>query len=153
MNNRNQSDCPTHLRPNLIEKFFELPPSKRDDVWEKLQRRETFTKGQIPPYRVEFDALTQTGPFKTGELNIHHGPLLSVHGEIGEISETYRDLKYFYGSYIISFRLVRPTRLEFFKEENGIRLKIHSYINPLFQPIWKLGNDIFWKFFGISFLW
>ena len=137
---------------NEINKFFPCGHQKKEAVFNNLQKRETFVKGQIPPYKVEFDSELQTGTFKEGELNIHHGPLLSVHGIIGEISDTYRDLKYFYGSYILSFRLIRPVRLEFFKEEEGIRLKITCLVKPWFIRPWELLNKIFWKFFGISFL-
>ena len=147
-----QSQCPTHMIENTIEKFFSLPEQKAQQVWRRLQLRETFTQGQIPPYRVEFDADSQSGPFNSGELNIHHGPLLSVHGRIGEITENYRDLTYFYGSYVISFRWIRPVRLEFFREPGGIRLKIKSYISPKIKFFWQTGNSIFWRFFGISFL-
>lgn len=147
-----QSACPSFMVEHLVEKSFKLSEQKKQKVWNLLQKRETFTKGQIPPYRVEFDAPSQEGPFKTGELNIHHGPFLSVHGEIGEIGDSYRDLKYFYGSYVLSFRLIRPTRLEFFKHQDSISLKIHSYVHPWVRSIWSLGNNIFWKFFGISFL-
>lgn len=149
---KNQSDCPKYMRTHIFERSFKLKESKKDYVWSKLQKRETFTRGQIPPYRVEFDSNEQSGDFEEGELNIHHGPFLSVHGHIGKISEDYRDLSYLYGSYVISFRLVRPTRLEFFKKEDGIHLKISSYVHPKFIWFWEKGNHFFWKFFGISFL-
>jgi len=135
-----------------INKFFPCTTEQIDTVFENLQKRETFVKGQLPPYKVEFDAPIQSGTFEEGELNIHHGPLLSVHGVIGEISEKYRDLRYFYGSYILSFRLVRPLRLEFFKENEGIRLKVTCLVKPWFIKPWEILNNIFWKFFGISFL-
>ena len=149
----NQSKCPRNFQVHVYERQFAIKDKqKREKVWNSLQRRETFVQGQIPPYRVEFDSSSQFGNFETGELNIHHGPLLSVHGAIGEVSENYRDLNYFYGSYVLSFRLIRPTRLEFFLTEEGLNLKIHCYIKPWFLPFWRLGNDFFWKFFGISFL-
>ncbi len=150
--NKAQSSCPSFMKEHLYERFFNIPHDKIDKAWEKLQLRETFVLGQIPPFRVEFAVPEQSGPFQEGEINIHHGPLLSVHGQIGKISDTYRDLQYFYGSYIISFRFFRPTRLEFFKEENGIRLKIHLYAKPGLIPLWNFVNGIFWKFFGIQFL-
>jgi hypothetical protein len=147
-----QSECPKWMKKNIYSRIFFLSQDKIEKVWNNLQRRETFTKGQVFPYRVEFVNDEQLGPFKEGELNIHHGPFLSVHGVIGEISDTYRDLKYFYGSYILSFRLARPVRLEFFKREDHIELKIHSYLHPKFEPIWTLINNIFWRFSGITFL-
>jgi hypothetical protein len=87
-----------------INKFFPCGHQKKETVFDNLQKRETFVKGQILPYKVEFDSELQSGTFKEGELKFLHGPLLSVHGIIGEISHSYRDLKYFYGSYILSFR-------------------------------------------------
>ena len=120
-------------------------------LWEKLQRRETFTQGQLFPYRVEFAANSQEGEFSPGELNIHHGPLLSVHGAIGEISPTYRSLDYFYGSYVISFRLIRPFRLEFLRQDQVLTVKLHTFVRPWFKPLWRVLNQIFWSAFRLSF--
>ena len=147
-----QSECPAKMIAHIYERSFDVDPEKMSSVWTKLNLRETFTEGQIFPYHVEFDSFTQKGPFAQGELNIHHGPLLSVHGAIGEINQNYRSLDYFFGSYVISFRLVRPIKLEFFKESNKLRLKLTCYLNPWFQSIWELGNNFFWKLFGINFL-
>jgi len=151
MNNSN-SHCPKHLREDLFEIDFDLDLEKKNRVWDKLQKRETFVKGQIPPYRVEFESGLSEGDFREGEKNIHHGPLLSVHGEIGEISDVYRGLHYYYGSYVLSFRLIRPVLLEFYKTETGIKMKLHSYVHPQFLSLWRFGNGVFWKRFGISFL-
>lgn len=148
----NNSPCPEHLNEDLFEIDFQLDNEKKNRVWDKLQRRETFVKGQIPPYRVEFETGFSEGDFIEREKNIHHGPFLSVHGEIGKISEDYRGLHYYYGSYVLSFRLIRPVLLEFYKTDVGIKMKLHSYVHPNFQAIWKFGNSIFWKKFGISFL-
>ncbi|MCJ8277822.1 MAG: hypothetical protein HRT44_00095 [Bdellovibrionales bacterium] len=147
-----QSSCPKDMTLHVFEKSFSLPKEKADVVWDKLQRRETFIKGQLPPYKVEFETDLNEGPFEEGELNIHHGPLLSVHGIIGKVTKDYRDLSYFYGSYVISFRWIRPIRLEFFREENTIKLKIQSYVRPWIKPIWHNINNLFWKFSGITFL-
>lgn len=138
---------------SVFEKTFSVADDKLDIAWERLNRRESFVDGQIFPYKVEFDAVTQQGPFEEGELNIHHGPFLSVHGRIGEISRDYRGLEYFYGSYVISFRLIRPVKLEFFREEYGIRLVLTAFVNPAFEKVWLWGNRKFWRFAGISFLW
>ena len=147
-----QSSCPSRMETCLVEKVFPVAPVKLDGAWEALQQRETFVESQIPPYKVEFDAPQQTGPFDVGELNIHHGPLLSVHGRIGDISANYRDLEYFYGSYVLSFRWIRPVRLQFFKEENGIRMRLKAYVAPWMRPFWLIGNSVFWSFFGINFI-
>lgn len=155
MNSKNfstQTQCPDFLHNDCFETSFTLKKVQCDQVWQSLQRRETFVKGQIPPYKVEFATGLDEGEFEEGELNIHHGPLLSVHGAIGEITSSYRSLHYFYGSYVLSFRLVRPTLLEFFREGDTITLKIHCFVAPYFKRYWHLGNKVFWKFFGISFL-
>ena len=125
-------------------------PNATEHIWKKLQRRETFTKGQIPPYQVEFESGLDTGEFEPGELNIHHGPGLSAHGVIGEVTDSYRDLKYSYGSYAISFRLVRPVRLEFFRSDNGIKLKFTCHVHKWFYPFWHMMSEFFWRQFGWS---
>jgi hypothetical protein len=130
-----------------FERTFTYSKEKIDSAWKRLQRRETFTKGQLFPYRVEFAALSQEGEFAPGELNIHHGPFLSVHGAIGEVNPTYRSLDYFYGSYVLSFRLVRPIRLEFFRDGNNLKVKIGVYVRPWFKPIWHFGNVLLWSSF------
>ena len=150
---KTQSECPQGFKHHTYEVKFSYSNDKCERVWNALQQRETFVDSQFPPYKVEFDAPAQHGPFKQGELNIHHGPGLSVHGAIGEVREDYRDLSYFYGSYVLSFRLIRPTRLEFFRvSETEIKLKIQSYVKPWFFPIWHWGNVLFWKLFGITFI-
>ena len=132
------------------EREFTYPEGEIISVWKRLQRRETFTKGQIFPYQVEFVAASQEGEFLPGELNIHHGPFLSVHGTIGDVTEDYRSLNYFYGSYVISFRLVRPVRLEFFRDGNKLKLRLHSYVKPWFIPFWRFGNFMLWSSFRMT---
>ena len=144
-----QTESPNKFQNLIYEKKIKVDPSKLNEFWEKLNLRETFIDAQFFPYKVEFATGLKSGCFQTGELNIHHGPFLSVHGSIGKVSENYRDLNYFYGSYALSFRLVRPTRLEFFKEDDGIRLKLHAFIKPWFAPFWRMGNNFFWLFFNV----
>ncbi|MBY0415403.1 MAG: hypothetical protein K2Q18_14620 [Bdellovibrionales bacterium] len=148
---KNQSSVPRNFKEDIFEMSWNFDKDKCQIAWDKLQLRETFVKGQIPPYKVEFDSSTQFGAFATGELNIHHGPFLSVHGAVGEISSNYRDLQYFYGSYVLSFRLVRPVRLEFIKTDTSIKVRLTSYVHPMFRPYWQFGLNFFWKTFGISF--
>ena len=144
-----QTESPKKFQILIYEKKIKVDPSKLNEFWEKLNLRETFIDAQFFPYKVEFATGLKSGCFQTGELNIHHGPFLSVHGSVGKVSENYRDLNYFYGSYALSFRLVRPTRLEFLKENDGIRLKLHAFIKPWFAPIWRMGNNFFWLFFNV----
>ena len=144
--------CPSFMKEHVYEIDFPLDEEKKTLVWQKIQLRETFTKGQIFPYRVEFESGNDSGPFSPGEKNIHHGPFLHLPGEIGEISDDYRSLFYYFGSFVISFRMIRPVCLEFFKTDTGIKMKLKSHIRPLFVGLWDLGNRIFWKKFGITFL-
>ncbi len=132
------------------EFFVERPVSQ---VWAWLNDPATFVEGQVWPYRVEF----VDGGFEPGVLNVHHGPLLNAAGVIGEVrgpGETgtaYRDLKYFYGSYAISPRLARPTRLQFWAEGRGsgtgVTLRFDSLVWRPFLGIWDLSQRIFWSRF------
>ena len=147
-----KKQCPNFMQEDVFSLDFPLSERERDRVWKSLQLRETFTKGQVFPYRVEFATGLESGPFTPGEKNIHHGPLLHLPGEIGTITKDYRSLYYYFGSYVLSFRLVRPVCLEFFKTENGIKMSLRSYVRPYFRSLWRFGNKIFWKKFGITFL-
>jgi len=147
----NQQQLPPHgFIIDEFEREFILPEERMSSIWKKLQRRETFTKGQLFPFRVEFAAPSQDGEFSSGELNIHHGPFLSVHGAVGEVTSSYRSLHYFYGSYVVSFRLVRPLQLEFFREGPKLRLNLKSYIRPWFRPVWRFLNHLLWFSFRFS---
>jgi hypothetical protein len=112
----------------------------------------TFTEGQVWPFRVEFI----DGGFEPGVLNAHHGPFLNLAGVIGEVlgferGIAYRELKYFYGSYAISPRLVRPTRLQFWAEESAggtlVTLQVDSLVRRPFRRAWDLWQQIFWSRF------
>ena len=105
------------------------------------------------PYRVEF----VDGGFEPGVLNVHHGPFLNVAGVIGEVRDpgegraAFRDLQYFYGSYAISPRLFRPTRLRFWAEESGggtvVTLQLDCLVRRPFVRLWDLAQGIFWSRF------
>lgn len=121
-------------------------------VWAWLNDPATFTEGQVWPYRVEF----VSGGFEPGVLNVHHGPLLNVAGAIGEVrgpegGVAFRDLRYFYGSYAISPRLVRPTRLRFWAEGDGaatlVTLRLDSFVRRGFVGAWDLSQRVFWSRF------
>ena len=125
------------------------PPSL---VWAWLNDPATFTEGQVGPFRVEFIG----GGFEPGVLNAHQGPLLNLPGVIGEVrgfgrGVAYRDLKYFYGSYAISPRVVRPTRLQFWAEGSGegtlVTLQVDSLVRRRFGRVWNLLQRIFWSRF------
>jgi len=63
----------------------------------------------------------------------------------------YRDLKYFYGSYAISPRLVQPTRLQFWAEESTdetlVTLQVDSLVRRPFRHAWSLSQRVYWSRF------
>ncbi len=135
------------MNEHVFEKSWSFEANQCKKIWDKLQRRETFVKGQLPPYKVEFASGRTSGVMESGELNIHHGPFLSVQGPIGEITDHYRDLHYLYGSYVLSFRLIRPKRLEFFREDTEILVRLTSEVSPRIKSLWNFSLHIFWSFF------
>lgn len=122
-------------------------------VWGWLNDPATFTESQVWPYRVEF----VDGGFEPGVLNVHHGPLLNAAGVIGAVEEPggrasgYRDLKYFYGSYAISPRLSRPTRLQFWADRAGdgtlVTVQLDALVRRPFVRVWHLSQTVFWSRF------
>lgn len=137
------------MKVSIFTKTLDFPKEEMELLWNRLNKRETFCQGQPFPYRVEFETGMIEGDFTEGELNIHHGPLLSVHGAIGDVASNYRSLYYFYGSYVLSFRLVRPTLLEFSRNEanDQLTVKLTVFIKPWFESLWNFGNGLFWSFF------
>ncbi|QIN83824.1 hypothetical protein GBA63_15150 [Rubrobacter tropicus] len=121
-------------------------------VWAWLNDPATFVEGQVWPFGVEF----VDGGFEPGVLNAHHGPFLNAAGVIGRVrgpgdEPAYRDLKYFYGSYALSPRLARPTRLQFWAEEGGggtvVTLRLDALVRRPFVRVWDLGQRVFWSRF------
>lgn len=106
------------------------------------------------PFRVDF----VDGGFEPGVLNVHHGPFINFAGVIGEVRNpedgaiAYRDLKYFYGSYALSPRLARPTRLQFWAEPAPgagarVNLQLDSLVRGPFARPWDLAQKAFWSRF------
>ena len=60
----------------------------------------------------------------------------------------YRELQYFYGSYFLSLRLIRPTNLEFWLEEQGdttrVKLRVTSWARMGFRRAWTALGAGFW---------
>ncbi len=128
-------------------------------IWEWLEDPATFRDGQIWPYRVEFtpEHPGASAGFVEGGLNIHHGPLLSAAGRLRQIREAdgehYRELVYFYGSYVGSVRWVRPSRLEFWVRDEGegtarVRMRFQSYVRTPWVGVWGWALERFWNRFG-----
>lgn len=122
-------------------------------IWKTLNTMETFSNAQLFPYRVEFVDSDKKAAFKTGVWTNHHGPLLNACGQIGEMkTHEYRDLNYSYGSYVLSFRVIRPVRLQFFFREdpNGTLLSVQfdCFVAPSLYKCWDILMKIFWRGFG-----
>lgn len=146
---------PPGFVPHAYEKRFVVPHG-RAAVWAWLCDPATFVEGQVGPYRVEF-VHPQTGApagFEEGVLTVHHGPLINFAGVLGEIRpRKYRDLRYFYGSYALSLRLIRPTRLQFWLDDLGgvapgtstvVRLRLDSVVRSWLSAAWTQAQSVFW---------
>ena len=146
---------PDNFEDHKFERIFRIS-RRRSEVWSLLTDPKTFTAGQIFPYRVEFvdETGSKAAGFKYGTQTLHHGPLISFAGIIGEVrDQEYRDLQYYFGSYIFSLRLLRPTRLEFFfaaptPSTTLITLRVSSLIRRPFGPLWSAFQVVFWSQFG-----
>jgi hypothetical protein len=152
---------PTGAPPGFVTHAYRrsfATPFEIRRVWEWLNDPATFTEGQVWPFRVEF----VDGGFEPGVLNVHHGPFLNVAGVVGEVRDprpdvpAYRDIKYFYGSYVISPRFVRPTRLQIWAEATVfegtgtlVRLRLDSLVRRPFVPLWEHSQRIFWSRFPV----
>ena len=121
-------------------------------VWQWLNDMRTFTDTQVWPWKVEFyspDPDNIPNGFHRGVLTNHFGPLINLAGELTAIDNgKYRDLQYFYGSYVISFRWIRPYRLEFSTEQKGgityITGELKSYVKSSVSGIWTTVQNFFW---------
>ena len=154
---RTSSDVPNYKLSNFVEHSYQktfVVDAKRDLVWQWLNRPETFTEGQLWPFRVEFispDPKARAN-FREGVICTHYGPGMNFSGILTEIRPPeYRDLQYFYGSYAVSFRFIRPTRLQFWLvEENGgcaVTLRVDSFVRNGWNRIWTLAQRLFWNRF------
>ena len=137
--------APAHFLPHHFEHAFVVRASA-EVVWDWLNRTATFTEGQPPGYRVEFVG----DRFEPGVCTVHHGPFLNFAGVVGDMeAPRYRDLKYFYGSYALSLRLIRPTRLQFWLEPSGdgatqVRLRVDSHVRSWMAGLWTFAQRAFW---------
>jgi hypothetical protein len=143
---------PPKFKTHIFTKEYDSPYTE-SQIWDWLNDPKTFIDNQTWPFRVEFlRNENQKQYFEKGVLNTHHGPMLSLAGEIGEVTPHYRDLQYYYGSYVFSFRLVRPFRLEFWTDNRGdkriLKMQLSSHVTPSFYKIWNWDQNIFWSRFG-----
>jgi len=151
---------PLNVKPRGFEthtfSFVVEVPAPQQRMWEWLNTPETFTKGQIWPFRVEFvspDPEHIPADFSEGVFNVHHGPFLNFAGILTEINAPhYRDLRYLYGSYAITQRWIRPFRLQFWLKpisDGGteITCQVDSYVKPFISGFWTFSQRLFWSQF------
>jgi len=146
--------APPGFVPHVYERHFSVSAA-RDRVWAWLEDPDTFVRGQVWPFRVEFVSPDPAVPpgFHVGGINIHHGPLMCFAGVLTEIREgEYRDLHYFYGSHLLGLRLIRPTRLEFAVADaasggTDVTLRVTSLVRAGLARPWTLAQRAFWSRF------
>ncbi|MEM8834466.1 MAG: hypothetical protein AAGD00_01475 [Planctomycetota bacterium] len=156
-----RTGAPGFFIEHAYEASFDVPVA-RERLWAWLNDPDTFVKGQVWPFRVEFvegTGIHGGSGFEPGVLNVHHGPGLNVAGVIVEIDPgddgkgRFRDLAYYYGSFALSPRLIRPTRLRFWLDdaaENGatrLRVRVDSLTRKSWAGLWTRAQDVFWKRF------
>ena len=147
-------DAPPGFRAHAFARTYRVG-HPREAVWAWLCDPATFVDGQVPPYRVEFIAPDGTpdgtrggtrGGFREGVFTAHHGPGILFAGVLGEHVPpasgvtAYRDLRYGYGSYALSLRLARPTRLQFWADARGlheteVRVQLDADVREAFVPV------------------
>lgn len=145
---------PKGFQAHVFERTFSIPRS-RLEVWQLLNDPKTFTRGQLFPFRVEFvEKNGSPGGFIPSTQTVHHGPALNCAGLITEVrAPEYRDLQYYYGSYILTLRWIRPTRLEFFFDElsggrTQVKLRVSCYVRHWMAAPWTALQALFWGQFG-----
>ncbi len=146
--------APKGFVPHVHEYVFTVE-RPREKVWQWLNSTETFTESQIFPWRVEFVSPDRETPadFRVGVLNVHHGPMMMFSGVLTDIRDNeYRDLQYFYGSYVGSLRWIRPTRLQFWVSdaEGGgttVKARLESFVLPALAGFWTWAQSLVWKQF------
>ena len=145
------SACPKGFRPSVVSVNC-FSPHSVEKTWAWLNKKETFTEGQIPPYRVEFVSAhpDQAAAFEVGCYNNHHGPFLHLPAQITVMEPcSYREMQYLYGSFVVSFRLIRPTALRFYltphKDGCAVRVVLEAQTRPFIQGIWERLNRFFWN--------
>ena len=144
---------PPGFTVNTFQFKLELS-STEENVWKWLNDPKTFTDTQYWPYKVEFYSPNPEhipNGFNEGVWTNHHGPFVNFAGQLVKIESNYRDLQYAYGSYALSFRWIRPFRLEFqTNHQDGITTitcTLSTYVKPAFNTFWTKAQGLFWTSF------
>ena len=145
---------PQSFRLHQFRKTYKVFHS-HEAIWDWLNDTKTFTQGQTWPYRVEFVAPEQNekATFETGVFTTHHGPLMNFAGILAAIDAPhYRDLRYLYGSYFLTLRWLRPTRLQFWLEDKQdhveVTVQLDTFVKTWLFDLWTRTMNIFWGRFG-----
>lgn len=148
------SEPPPGFVANVYTHSWQIP-RPRAAVWKWLCDPSTFVDGQVWPYRVEFLANDEgPGGFRPGVYNAHTGPFMCFAGVLGEIRDgEYRDLAYSYGSYALSHRFARPTRLQFWAADapdgsTELTLQADAFVHRKATKAWTRVMKLFWPRFG-----
>ncbi len=151
---------PSNFRKNIYDISFTLPISQ-EQAFAWLLKKQTFTRGQLPPYKVEFLPKTNNPYMQQGDFTNHHGPLIQFAGIMSEVTNSYRRLDYFYGSYALSFRWIRPLCLEVWVDpyEAGssvemskaiVKLRLTTGVHRMLNGLWSLLMKFFWPQFALN---
>lgn len=161
MNTIPAQSCPSRFVPHTVEREYVIERSLAATWW-WLMQPETFTKGQLWPWRVEFvDTTLEDGSvargFDVGTLNAHHGPFMNFCGVIAEVNESQtqcsRRLDYSYGAYAIGFRFIRPVCLTIAcradsESKTIVEVRIESFVRSWMGGLWTFAQKLFWPMFG-----
>lgn len=151
-------DC---FKQNIYEISFTLPVTQKV-AFEWLLKKKTFSRGHLPPYKVEFVPDDKEALFmKVGDYTNHHGPFLQFAGVLTKITSNYRRLDYMYGSHAISARMFRPLCLELWvkdmpgtvtskKPKCVVKLRLTTGVCKNASGLWTLMMKIFWPQFAIN---
>lgn len=155
------SPAPTVVPRGFVHSVFSrqyLIARPRADVWAWLDDPATFTDGQAAPYRSEFVENDEgQGGFAEGVYLGQVGPLLSLSGVLGVVEpDRYRDVQYFFGSYVGHHGLFRPTRLQFWLDDGPgerhteLRVRVDAHVRRRAEGTWDRMMDSCWTRFGRS---
>lgn len=143
--------CPPGFIAHEYVREFEIE-APRHAVWAWLDQPENFSEAQVFPVRIEFaspgDGI-EPG-FGLGALNLHHGPMMCLTGLMTAVrAGEYREMRYLYGSYVLSLRLIRPTAMSFELSDAGpdrtcVRVRFTSFVQPRAGWLWTAMQRLFW---------